>query len=130
MRARQLLLALVCVACSGTDAPSVSPEPAPTQVHGTLLGHDGAPMEVAHVHLRRAGQLLGEVEVDADGGFELEVDGRDFIELRFTGVGHAQRLLRAPGDGGDHEIAVQLGTHPRPLAGGRPAFAWPHHSGP
>ncbi|MCA9698717.1 MAG: TlpA family protein disulfide reductase, partial [Myxococcales bacterium] len=80
--------------------------------------------EVAHVHLRRAGRLVGEVEVDADGRFELEVDGRDFIELRFTGVGHAQRLLRAPGDGGDHEIAVQLGTHPRPLVGDRSIKGW------
>ncbi len=62
-------------------------------VKGTLVGHDGQPMPMAHVHLARfqyygKGEPLVSVEVRGDGTYELETERVGAFMLEFTGVDH------------------------------------------
>jgi len=73
---------LVVVACES--------EP-PITISGTLVGHDGQPMRMAHVHLAYPADpwdALESAQVDEDGSFVLEARASGALEMRFTGVNH------------------------------------------
>ena len=111
-----LLLAAALAACGSPAAPvvappplSAAPTPAPTYAaRGTLLGHDGKPMKLAHVHA--AGKST---PVDADGRFHVEGAGPGFLKARFTGVDHAELSVDLYLDGKPAELEVTLGTYER-----------------
>src|SRR3989442_14093865 len=78
-----LLVARVAFASAQGNAP-------PTIITGTLLGADGRPMKVAHVHLvpslERA--VLAEAAIAPDGRYAVATTWTGFLRLTFTGVDH------------------------------------------
>ncbi|APR85265.1 Thiol:disulfide interchange protein [Minicystis rosea] len=102
-----------------TAAPRAVPEApaeAPSYVmRGKLLGHDGKPMKLAHVHVGERS-----MQVDEGGGFRIDAPGPGFLAVRFTGVDHAELDARLHFDGRPAEIEITLGTYerrPAPFAG-------------
>jgi thiol-disulfide isomerase/thioredoxin len=84
-------------------------------VSGTVVGRDGNPMALAHVHATRpaAHQALASVEARPDGGYRLGFEGEGLFLVRFTGVDHT--LLDVPllVDGpADVTLDVQLAAYP------------------
>jgi len=92
------------VSCLGLMAGSIGCAQRLLRVSGTVLGHGGVPISVAHV------AVLGEdaatpaapaVRTSADGSYTAWVRGTGLIALRFTGVNHApetvQILVARPG---------------------------------
>jgi thiol-disulfide isomerase/thioredoxin len=99
-------------------APTASveaPAPAPSYVlQGTLLGHDGRPLKLAHVHVGAES-----TPVDAGGAFRVTARGPGFLPVRFTGVDHADLDARLYFDGKEGRVTVTLGTwerNPAPFA--------------
>jgi thiol-disulfide isomerase/thioredoxin len=131
MRARRLALALLAglTACAGAPEPPppvtieasppgpvVPPPPAPSYVlEGKLLGHDGAPMKLAHVHLGDRALVAG-----ADGAFHVKVRGPGFVPVSFTGVDHRQHTVGVFFDGQPIALEVKLGTYEREGPGAEP----------
>ena len=113
------------VAVSGCEATSSSTPQAPTvdaelsaqtRLAGTLRGSEGQSMAVAEIHVAIDGQAQV-VEVGAEGRFELSAPTGTWVELRLTGVDHAEHTVGFLADGGDHrELDFVLGTYPRPAA--------------
>ena len=80
------LLIVTCSACAGAPGaparvapaplPAVpSPAARPRLIRGALLGHDGRPLEAAHVHvLGASGRALAGVRAGADGTFVVPLD--------------------------------------------------------
>jgi thiol-disulfide isomerase/thioredoxin len=66
-----------------------------TVITGTLLGHDGKPMSLAHVHLSRFNDSnpLVSVKVGKNGSFELRTADTGLLLLQFTGIDHQARKL-------------------------------------
>ena len=60
-----------------------------TTIRGTVLGHDGQPMFVAHAHLADLS-----VTADADGSFALAADTTGLVTLELTGADH--QIHRVP----------------------------------
>jgi len=79
-------------------------------VAGTVLGTDGHPMKLAHVHDEDDERT---VEADAQGRFRIDSAGRGLLRLRFTGVDHADYVMPVLMSAGDVELHVRLGTHRR-----------------
>jgi thiol-disulfide isomerase/thioredoxin len=74
------------------------PEPPVTVVRGTLLGHDGQPMLMGHVHLFTASDFFRtepfeSVEVGEDGSYEFRTERVGLFLLKFSGVDHANVAL-------------------------------------
>jgi thiol-disulfide isomerase/thioredoxin len=92
--------------------PATSAEeaaPAPSFVaEGKLLGHDGLPMRLAHLHV--GGQTI---PVEASGTFRLRAPGRGFLPVRFTGVDHAELAFALYFDGHPFALEIALGTYKR-----------------
>ena len=93
MRCRFALAALVALLATpvvlAAQHPAAPRAPGVTVIYGTLLGADGAPMKLAHVHLLNAGdQLVARAQVDPDGRFALATMRRGAYRLEFTGVDH------------------------------------------
>ena len=71
-------------------AAAASPTPDVTVIHGTLLGSDGAPMKLAHVHLLdvQGFRTIARAQAEADGRFALATVRTGVFQLEFTGVDH------------------------------------------
>jgi thiol-disulfide isomerase/thioredoxin len=88
-----------------------------TVVRGTLLGHDGRPMPMAHVHLARPqyygrGEPLVSVEVREDGTYELRTERVGGFMLQFTGVDHVGAEVPLVADPPlEVSVDVRLPTH-------------------
>ncbi len=86
------------------------------KVSGILVGHDAAPMPLAHVHLLRpidlmfgTEQLIASDEVDDDGRFEVTTAESGTFYLQFTGVNHASKQLPVVVEGPKElELEVRL----------------------
>jgi thiol-disulfide isomerase/thioredoxin len=66
-----------------------------SQISGKLLGYDGSPMRLAHVHLIKeygSAPLLSH-EVKPDGSFHISTSVKGPHFLQFTGVSHRQKLV-------------------------------------
>lgn len=77
-------------------------------IRGTVLGHDGRPMPVAHAHLADTS-----VTADADGGFALAIDTTGLVTLELTGADH--RIHRVPlliEEPGSVELTARLAANP------------------
>jgi thiol-disulfide isomerase/thioredoxin len=82
-------------------------------VAGTLVGHDGRPMAVAHVHLLRAWADEPLVSLDLAGNpeFELKTAETGALVVRFTGLGHVAEDVPLFADSAQHiEVDVRLAT--------------------
>ncbi len=82
-------------------------------VAGTLVGHDGRPMAVAHVHLLRAWADEPLVSLDLAGNpeFELETAETGALVVRFTGVGHVAEDVPLYADSAQYvAVDVRLAT--------------------
>lgn len=88
----------------------------PTTIHGSVVGHDGEPLELAQVELMLPGQAPVEVPVAADGSFTLTIPEPGWASLHMTGISHAEHVLGFMPSVGDHKLEVQLGTYKRPEA--------------
>lgn len=108
-----LALAAGCGSSTATGpAPTTANEPAVTGpvLTGTLVGHDGAPMALAHVTVDR-----GEpIEVGADGSFSVPLPPTGFAKASFTGVDHGDHTIGLWLDGQPVQVEVRLGTYAAP----------------
>lgn len=79
-----LAMTVPCQAQRGQASPPA------TVITGTLLGADGAPMKLAHVHLlnSRGSGLVARAQVEPDGRFALATVRTGVFQLEFTGVDH------------------------------------------
>jgi hypothetical protein len=105
-----LLFTLLCAAQIMTAQES-------TVIIGRLLGSDGRPMPVAHLHLFRPNQLKSVVTVEAakDGSFHLTTSAQGLVLLKCTGVNH--RAYEVPlliGSADSIELNVKLQTYGYP----------------
>ncbi|MBX3226255.1 MAG: redoxin family protein [Labilithrix sp.] len=95
-----------------TTTTAVAP-PAPV-LRGRVLGRDGAPMPLAHVHRRGPDDKIAEeIAVAADGAFSLPLpkDARGIVKIELTGAGHRRsEVLIVPSDGAV-DLDVRLGTY-------------------
>ena len=82
------VFALLALATSG--AAQRAPMPPATVITGTLLGSDGAPMKLAHVHLMDVlgMRTIARAQVEPDGRFALATVRTGVFQLEFTGVDH------------------------------------------
>jgi len=66
-----------------------------TVISGRLVGADGKPIAVAHVHLTPAAApgIVTEGTVASDGSYALATTQRGAFTLRFTGVDHASTMV-------------------------------------
>lgn len=83
-------------------------QPRDRQITGRLLGQDGKPMRLAHVHLAKQS-----VAADRDGRYRITVPTSGIARLRFSGVDHAEHVVPIA-EGGEAELDVTLGTLDRP----------------
>jgi thiol-disulfide isomerase/thioredoxin len=87
----------------------------PTRLSGTLVGSDGSPISVSHVHVHQwpGGHVLASAVVASDGTWTLDVDTTGVFLVWFSGVGHrGERAgLFLSGDEQRIDIDVQLGRH-------------------
>jgi thiol-disulfide isomerase/thioredoxin len=89
-------------------------------ITGTLLGADGKPMPMAHVHVagstfepgtlpRQPDPIFVTEQVQADGTFRITTRETGPLQLFFTGVGHEDQLIPLPLDRPMNlEVAVRL----------------------
>lgn len=91
-----------------SSPPRERDQATPSVARGTLLGHEGKPMRLAHVH---AGDRS--TQVDAGGGFRVDASGPGFVPVRFTGVDHAELTVDVYVDGEGSPLEVTLGTYER-----------------
>ena len=96
-------------------APVSAATDSPTRISGTLMGSDGSPIPVSHVHVHAwpGGDVLSSAAVDPDGNWTLTIDTTGVFLAWFSGVGHrGQRAgLFLTGDEEHIEIHVRLGRH-------------------
>ena len=88
-----LTASLPCMAQRGQQAPLA------TVITGTVLGADGSPLKLAHVHLLNAGSgRVARAQVEPDGRFALATVRTGMFRVEFTGVNHyvASMPLYAP----------------------------------
>ncbi|MFT3767134.1 MAG: TlpA disulfide reductase family protein [Minicystis sp.] len=92
---------------AAVEAPP--PQPAPSYVmQGTLLGHDGKPMKLAHLHIGEQS-----TPIEANGSFKITAPGPGFLPVRFTGVDHAELSVALYFDGHPADVEITLGTYER-----------------
>ena len=110
-----LLLVVPVLAQEPPQEKEQEPAPVVTRISGTLLGADGEPMDLAHVHIHplTSSKVVAGMEVAPDGRYELETDTTGVFRLRFTGVHHLEKsgTLLLTGTGNPLEIDAQLSTH-------------------
>ncbi|MCH9681600.1 MAG: redoxin domain-containing protein [Deltaproteobacteria bacterium] len=124
MRHSLLLLAVILsTSCSkGDPEPTTTPQtaipstpaPAISTIEGTVVGHDGAPLKVAHV------RVLGGEDDDAietlvgpDGAFSLSAERQGLARLEITGIDHAQTKLAVVLGPKPLRVDIKLGTYER-----------------
>ena len=91
MKTLRVSVLLAALALPGWSAAALAQRGQPaTIVTGTLLGSDGAPMKLAHVHLLdlRTMQTVARAEAEPDGRFALATVRTGVFDLEFTGVDH------------------------------------------
>ena len=95
MRRLAALVALLAVpvalaAQTRGPAPARPRDPGATVIYGTLLGSDGAPMKLAHVHLMDAQgfHTIARAQAEPDGRFALATVRTGVFQLEFSGVDH------------------------------------------
>jgi thiol-disulfide isomerase/thioredoxin len=88
---RSVAVLAVCVAASLSAQTSTSVK----LFTGKLLGADGKPLPVAHVHLTPANQpgVITEGAVGPDGSYALATSHSGAFLLRFTGVNHGSTFV-------------------------------------
>lgn len=96
-------------------APLSAATDSPTRISGTLVGSDGSPIPVSHVHVHvwPGGEVIASTAVDPDGNWSLAVDTTGVFLTWFSGVGHrGERVgLFLTGDEERIDIDVRLGRH-------------------
>ena len=93
MRSLRLSLVLAAFALAGFSSAAVAQgrqAPPATVITGTLLGADGAPLKLAHVHLMDVlgMRTIARAQVEPDGRFALATVRTGVFQLEFTGVDH------------------------------------------
>ena len=91
------LLAVPAVLTAQHRAPAAAPgTPGVTVIYGTLLGADGAPMKLAHVHLWRglSSRTASRSVVGPDGHYAIATPDTGPLGLQFTGVDHSATTVR------------------------------------
>ena len=96
MRARFVLAALALLAVPAALAaqshaqPASHQAPGVTVIYGTVIGSDGAPLKLAHVHLLEvlSGKTIARAQAERDGRFALATVETGVFQLEFTGVDH------------------------------------------
>lgn len=94
---RSTLAIAMTAAVLATPSPlrAQTPAPAVTVVTGTLLGGDGRPMRLAHVHIWRGMSTLGASRalVGPDGRYAIATQLTGPIWVEFTGVDHNSTMI-------------------------------------
>lgn len=97
-----------CTAAIEVIEIPATPEPAAkmTTVHGTVLGHDGQPIQIAHM-------LAGNTwhAVNPDGTYSIEMPQNRLVSLEFRGLLHSSYRVSILTTEADIPLAVTLGTY-------------------
>lgn len=103
-----LSLLIGCTAAIDAIEIPATPEPAAkmTTVHGTVLGYDGQPIQIAHV-------LAGTIwhAVNPDGTYSIEMPQDRLVSLKFRGLMHAAYSVNVLTTEADIPLAITLGTY-------------------
>jgi thiol-disulfide isomerase/thioredoxin len=77
-----------------------------SKIHGTVLGHDGQPMQAAHV-------LAGTTwhAVNPNGTYAIEMPQNRLVSLKFRGIMHSSYRVSVLTTEADISLAVTLGTY-------------------
>ncbi|MBT6177180.1 MAG: TlpA family protein disulfide reductase [Deltaproteobacteria bacterium] len=103
-----LWLLVGCAPAIQVNEIPATPEPAAkmTTVHGTVLGHDGQPIPIAHV---RGGDSW--LAVSSDGTYSIDLPQNRLVSLKFRGLMHASYTVSVLTTEDDIPLAVQLSTY-------------------
>ncbi|MBL4689563.1 MAG: redoxin domain-containing protein [Nannocystaceae bacterium] len=83
-------------------------------VEGTVIGHDGQPLPLAHVRLLGLGPgLSDETRVSSDGAFSLSTPHAGLARVEVTGVDHAQLTMMVVLGKAPLKLDIRLGTYER-----------------
>lgn len=83
-------------------------------VEGTVIGHDGQPLPLAHVRLLGLGpELSDETKVSKKGLFSLATPHAGLARLEITGVNHAQLTMMIVLGKEPLKLDIRLGTYER-----------------
>jgi thiol-disulfide isomerase/thioredoxin len=103
---------MICVAVCFIAASVVLAQTRST-LKGKLLGNDGKPMPMAHVHIRWpiGDTVLSSVQAGPDGAFSISVLGTAPVRIEFTGANHMSAEMPLLPDGGIVVLTARLGTY-------------------
>jgi thiol-disulfide isomerase/thioredoxin len=110
-----LIIATILVACSSED---LTPKrDIAFHIRGTLLGYDGKPMELSHVHINIIGKnkIRESKDIGKSGEFSIPVKSADLIELEFTGVNHFRSSVEIFNVGCNEDIQLDIKLKPYQL---------------
>lgn len=101
---------LICLGCFFAQILS-----AQSLITGSLMGYDGKPMKMSHVHLLKDSGFnapaIQSVQTKANGSFELPIPAShsDILTLQFTGVDHTSFTTKVYLEGQDSiKLNIQL----------------------
>ena len=102
-------IVVLCVMCS------IALFAQQTVIKGKLLGADGKPMALAHIHLYKPleKEALSAVQVEKNGNFSIKTNEQDIVSLKCSGVNHIPMeipLLISEKEK-TIELSIQLRTH-------------------
>lgn len=95
MRSRFAIAAVAALLATPATLPAQARERGVTVVYGRLLGADGAPMKLAHVHIWKSMQSRGATRslVGVDGRYAIATQYTGPLYIEFTGVDHYAALV-------------------------------------
>jgi thiol-disulfide isomerase/thioredoxin len=104
---RMICLAIFILAACGAAAQTRS------TLRGKLLGNDGKPMPMAHVHVRWpvGDTVMSSAQAGPDGAFSISIPGTSPLRIEFTGANHQSAEMPLLPDGATVQLTVRLGTY-------------------
>ncbi len=103
---------MICLAICFLAASAVLAQTRST-LKGKLLGNDGKPMPMAHVHVRWpvGDTVISSVQVGLDGAFSIPITGTTPVRIEFTGANHQSAEMPFLPEGAVVTLTVRLGTY-------------------
>jgi thiol-disulfide isomerase/thioredoxin len=115
---RKLMILGFIIALLACSKEELVPErEKPIYLKGRLLGYEGKPMKLAHVHAELFGEKSQSMSVEAgeNGEFSLPITNSDFIKLEFTGVDHQRYIMSFFNTGNKDDLELDIKLEPNRL---------------
>jgi len=121
MKIRLILAFVFIVVLIGCSSEDLTPKRDRTiHIKGFVLGYDGKPLTMAHVHAQITGKniIKQSFQVGSSGEFSFPVKSADIINLEFTGVNHKMYTLEIFNVGCNEDIELEVKLKPNHLKDG------------